>query len=134
MWVRPRPPHQTDPLPKRLVERFGYDTKAASHLVRLLTMGEEFLRTGHLQVRRTTDAPTLLAIKRGEWLLPDIREYAAVVRGRCEEALRLSPLPEEIDRAAVERLVVRVLADALAEQVEQARTPTAPDLSTPLWS
>src|SRR5690606_28167721 len=37
---------------KRLVEKYGYDCKAASHLIRLLRQGQEFLKTGKLQVVR----------------------------------------------------------------------------------
>jgi predicted nucleotidyltransferase len=37
---------------KALVERHGYDTKNAAHLIRLLRMGIEFLRDGELNVQR----------------------------------------------------------------------------------
>ncbi len=49
---------------KHLVELFGYDTKNAAHLIRLLRMGTEALVTGELRVFRD-DAPQLLEIKRG---------------------------------------------------------------------
>lgn len=57
---------------KQLVQKYGYDTKNASHLIRLLRMGLEFLRDGELQVVRP-DAAELLSIKRGEWSLAYIR-------------------------------------------------------------
>ena len=37
---------------KGLVEKFGYDTKNAAHLIRLLDMGIEFLNEGVLYVKR----------------------------------------------------------------------------------
>jgi hypothetical protein len=54
--------------PKRsaLEAKHGYDTKHASHLVRLLRMGKEILTTGDLTVRRK-DASELLAIRNGKW-------------------------------------------------------------------
>jgi predicted nucleotidyltransferase len=39
---------------KALVERYGYDTKNAAHMIRLLRMGIEFLRDGELNVSATT--------------------------------------------------------------------------------
>ena len=53
---------------KELVEKFGYDTKNASHLIRLLKMGIEALTTGELLIERP-DNNMLLEIKRGEWKL-----------------------------------------------------------------
>ena len=61
---------------KALVEHFGFDTKAASHLIRLLRMGIEFLTDGELQVTRHVDGPQLLEIKRGEWTLDQVKAEA----------------------------------------------------------
>jgi len=47
---------------KSLVEKFGYDTKNAAHLILLLRMGIEFLSVGVLHVKRH-DAQELLEIK-----------------------------------------------------------------------
>ncbi len=49
---------------KQLVEKYGYDTKNASHLIRLLKMGVEFLVEGELHVERE-DATQLISIKKG---------------------------------------------------------------------
>lgn len=107
---------------KKLIERFGYDTRNASHLIRLLHMGAEYLETGELQVKRTVDRDLLLRIKRGEWLLPDIRAYAAEVKARCNRALESSPLPETVDLDKIDRLVVLILADVLGDEWEGTRT------------
>lgn len=55
--------------------QFGYDTKHAMHLVRLLRMGHEILTTGNLIVKRP-DAKELLAIRAGEWKYEDVLKYA----------------------------------------------------------
>src|SRR5688572_25189955 len=47
---------------KAMVRKYQYDVKNAAHLIRLLRMGSEFLRTGELQVFRTTDAAELKQI------------------------------------------------------------------------
>ena len=58
-----------------LEEQFGYDTKHAMHLVRLLRMGAEALETGVLNVRRP-DAAELLAIRDGKWTYEELVKYA----------------------------------------------------------
>lgn len=58
-----------------LEEQFGYDTKHAMHLVRLLRMGAEALETGVLNVRRQ-DAAELLSIRNGAWEYDRVVEYA----------------------------------------------------------
>lgn len=98
---------------KALVERYGYDTKNAAHLVRLLHMGEEFLRTGALAVRRTHDREMLIAIKRGMWTLERVQKYADDMFGAMREAYAKSVLPDELDVAAIDAFVVRTLRGAL---------------------
>lgn len=61
-----------------LEEQFGYDTKHAMHLVRLLRMGAEALQTGVLQVRRP-DADELLSIRNGAWTYEQVVEYAEMM-------------------------------------------------------
>lgn len=58
-----------------LEEKFGYDTKHAMHLVRLLRMGVEALRDEVIVVKRP-DAAELLAIRNGAWKYEDIVKYA----------------------------------------------------------
>jgi predicted nucleotidyltransferase len=58
---------------KQLVDKWGYDCKNASHLIRLLRMGIEFLTDGKLQVFRE-DAPELIDIKTGKWSLEKVQK------------------------------------------------------------
>lgn len=54
---------------------FGYDTKHAMHLVRLMRMGEEILTTGEVLVKRP-DAKELLDIRAGKWTLDELLTWA----------------------------------------------------------
>jgi len=81
---------------KELVERFGFDVKNASHLIRLLKMGMEVLATGELLVERP-DNNMLLEIKRGEWELQRVLDYALSLFRLVDEALIKSPLPNKVD-------------------------------------
>jgi predicted nucleotidyltransferase len=58
-----------------LEEKYGYDTKHAMHLVRLLRMGEEALTTGQLNVFRE-DAAELLDIRNGSLTYDEVVSYA----------------------------------------------------------
>lgn len=58
-----------------LEEKHGYDTKHASHLVRLLRMGVEILRDEEVLVKRP-DAQELLSIRNGAWSYDEIIRYS----------------------------------------------------------
>ena len=95
---------------KALVEKRGYDCKNSAHLVRLLHMGEEYLRTGILQVRRTWDVDQIVSIKRGEWSLENVKAYAADRFVKLKDAVDHSVLPETIDEEEIERIVLTALS------------------------
>lgn len=95
---------------KQLVERHGYDTKNAAHLIRLLRTGIEFLRDGELNVDRGGyDATELLAIKHGEWSLERIKAEADRLFKRAEAVYDASTLPPRPDREKVNRLCVELV-------------------------
>ena len=90
-----------------LVSRFGYDTKNASHGIRILKQGIEFLADGYLRVDRSGfDAEELIAIKRGDWELATIKRYADDLFEDAKQMLLASPLPEKPDRARINELLV----------------------------
>lgn len=97
---------------KALVAEFGYDTKNAAHLVRLLKMGMEYLSDGHLQVERQ-DAPYLLDIKLGRWTLDEVKKEAARLFDLTEQAYINSPLPPKPDHDKINELCVHVVARAM---------------------
>jgi uncharacterized protein len=98
-----------------LAARLGYNPKAAAHAIRLLRMGEEFLRTGELRVYRTDDAAELRAIKRGEWTLAAIECEAERGFAALDAALAVSPLPPEPDRARAEAYLIETTRSHLRE-------------------
>lgn len=102
---------------KQLVEKFGYDTKNAAHLIRLLRMGIEFLNDGILYVDRgrAGDAPMLLSIKRGEWTLDRVKEEAERLFKRAEEAYDRCKLPRSVDTKKADELCIEVVRMALKQ-------------------
>lgn len=94
--------------------QFGYDTKHAMHLVRLLRMGYEILTTGDLLVRRP-DAAELLDIRAGKWTYEEVTKYADEM---VEKIDKLGPsgckVPATPDFSEVNRLVIRITQEHLA--------------------
>lgn len=95
---------------KELVERFGYDTKNAGHLIRLLKMGLETLTTGEIQVEQP-DNNMLLEIKRGEWTLKKVLDYADKLFQLMDEAYVRSPLQNRINESVVNTLCEDITMD-----------------------
>ena len=99
---------------KEIVDKFGYDTKNASHLIRLLRMAMEFLSTGELNVWRK-DAPQLLEIKRGEWTLDKIKDESDRLFKLSEEAFLRSKLPVKPDYEKAEKLLINILKESFSD-------------------
>lgn len=106
-WLRHRNPKRAE-----LEARYGYDTKHALHLVRLLRMGVELLETGEVRVTRD-DRDELLAIRAGAWSYDRLLEAAEGLRARMREAAAHSPLPETCDEEAANTLCADVVAAVL---------------------
>lgn len=99
-----------NPVRAELEARFGYDTKHALHLVRLLRMAREILTTGEVIVKRP-DAAELIAIRNGEWPYEDLIKWAASEDAALVELEARSPLPREPNRKGL-----NVFCDALIAQ------------------
>lgn len=97
---------------RRLVEQFGYDCKNASHLIRLLHMGIEYLKSGEMHVEREKDRDMLLAIKRGDWALERVTRLSEKLFQQAEAAYNRSLLPERPNDTVVNRLCVDVVREA----------------------
>lgn len=67
-----------------LEEKHGYDTKHASHAIRLMRMGLEILKFGIVNVYRHEDREELLAIRNGAWAYERILEEAKKLDDEAE--------------------------------------------------
>lgn len=104
---------------KALFETFGFDTKNACHLIRLLRMGIEFFESGQLNVnRREIDAEELLEIKHGEWSLDRVTQEAERLFLLAPEIVASSSLPECPSLVLVNKLAVQVAQIALEARGE----------------
>lgn len=106
-WLRNRNPARAE-----LEARYGYDTKHAMHLLRLLRMGEEILRDGTVQVFRP-DAEWLLSVRHGALSYEQVLTLAAEHRARLDQFVVASPLPEEPNTDAANDLLIGLQEDFL---------------------
>jgi hypothetical protein len=83
-----------------LEEKSGYDTKHASHLVRLMRMGMEILTESKVVVRRP-DAKEILAVKNGGWSYEQVMDYAKEMQKKLDEAYKTTKLPKAVDYEAI---------------------------------
>jgi len=87
---------------------FGYDTKHAMHLLRLMRTGLEVLETGNLEVRRA-DASELNAIRDGALSYDEMLAAAEALQARMEDAAKRSPLPADVDRQKLAALCTELV-------------------------
>lgn len=97
-----------NPARSALEEKFGYDTKHAMHLVRLLRMCGELLTEGVVRVRRP-DAAELLEIRAGAWTYDQLLEYSDKEDARLHEVVKTSKLPKQPDRKRLDALCVEMI-------------------------
>lgn len=88
--------------------KFGYDTKHAMHLIRLLTMCEEILRCNEVIVTRP-DASMLIDIRNGLWTYEDLMKLAEQKNEEIEEAAAKTTLPDEPDMEKLNDLCVEIV-------------------------
>ena len=99
---------------KELITQYGFDTKFASHLIRLLLEGKELLTKGSLQFP-LADRETLLAIKQGQWSIKDILDYADQLETEIDNLAKHSPLPSRPRLAEIEKFTIEILSDYICK-------------------
>lgn len=91
-----------------LVLKYGYDTKFASHLIRLLTEGIQLLRDSEL----TFPIPhvgEILDIKSGKWTINEVIKYADDLEAQLDDVLEKSSLPTTPRHKEIEELTIMLM-------------------------
>ncbi|HEV8248076.1 MAG TPA: hypothetical protein VGP93_20015, partial [Polyangiaceae bacterium] len=102
---------ERNPARAELEARFGYDTKHAMHLVRLMRTGLDLLESGELQVRRS-DAAELVAIRDGSLSYDEVVAEAERLQRRMQDSVARSPLPADVDHVALDALLFNLVRAA----------------------
>lgn len=111
---------ERNPARAALEATYGYDTKHAAHLVRLLRMGREILETGRVHVWRGPgggdDAAELRAIRDGAWTYEHLLDVVAAEEARLAAIMaeRRYVVPAAPDRAAIDALCLDLVDEALS--------------------
>lgn len=98
-----------------LEEQFGYDTKHAYHLVRLIRMCREVLETGKVIVKRP-DREELLAIRNGAWTYDKLIEFAESEEKSLNDLYNTSAtLPKTPDKKKIDSLCIKLIEKSLSK-------------------
>lgn len=98
----------------QLEAKYGYDTKHAYHLVRLIRMCREVLTTGKVIVKRP-DREELLAIRNGAWTYEQLIEFAEREDDNLNELYNnTNVLPKVPDKEKLDELCIKLVERALS--------------------
>lgn len=104
---------KNSPRRRELKDKFGYDTKHAAHLIRLMRMGLEVMQGRGVIVRRP-DAQELLDIREGKRSLEDIIDEAnRLDEWITELAEKNTELPKSVDNKFVDELAREMMLMSL---------------------
>lgn len=90
------------------IGKFGYDTKAAMHVIRLLNEGIEFIRAGTITLPRP-EKDLLIEIRTGEYgSLEKVTDLANRLFAELDAARETSSFPDDVDRGKINNLIADV--------------------------
>jgi predicted nucleotidyltransferase len=95
-----------------LERKFFYDCKHASHLYRLVTEGEELLRTGFITLPRP-DREILVDIRNGKFTYDQMMELVGDIDSRFNALYDSSSLPRSADVNKVDEMCVDIVQKSL---------------------
>ena len=101
-----------------LIEKFGYDTKYASHLVRILKMGIELLKEEVVKVKRP-DATFLLDIKNGKYKLEEIKAMVEDLMQQFKQAEQTTQLPDCSNYNEINNVLIEIVEDYFNKKKEE---------------
>jgi uncharacterized protein len=89
------------------IGKFGYDTKAAMHGLRLLYECMELMQNGRITLPRP-EKDLLIEVRGGSWTLERVLQHAQRLFKDVDDSVAKSPLPEKVKRSAISKLIARV--------------------------
>lgn len=92
---------------KELVDAFGYDVKAAYHVIRLMEQCEQVLSEGTLDLQRSRDV--LIAVRKGMWTEQEVRDYFSWKEAELGKLYHSSTLRYKPNQPAIKRLLLDCL-------------------------
>lgn len=92
---------------QELIQKFGYDTKMASHALRLYLEANELLSTGRITLP-LKENQLVLTVKKGEWNRERFLQECERLEALCDELYVKTSLPHGPDREGASNLLVEL--------------------------
>lgn len=106
-WLKTRNPKRA-----KLEAAYGYDTKHAVHLVRLMAECEELLTTGNIRFPRP-DAKFLKEVRNGYFKYDDLVKYADEMQAKFENLYKESTIQKTANYNKIDELLRKMYMSAL---------------------
>jgi predicted nucleotidyltransferase len=85
-----------------LMEKYGFDTKYAGHMIRLGLQGIELMQTGKIKLPMSGTESTLIRnIREGQWSMEQVLSYAETLESQLKKAIDRTSLREHPNNEAV---------------------------------
>ena len=117
---------KANPKRQETIEKYGYDTKFAYHIVRLILECEQILESGDLILDR--DREVYKSIRQGGWTLDEVKEWFDHKEKHLEDLYHSSELPKYPDNEKLKSVLIACLethygslTEALNEDTKYAR-------------
>lgn len=99
-----------------LVEKHGYDTKYAMHVIRLFLEAKEYMEEGEISLPNPK-VDLLIDIRKGKYKLSEVEEMGKQLDAEAVQAQTASPLPESVDLNAISQLLSDVYLDFWSRKI-----------------
>lgn len=111
-WLKNRNPARAE-----LEARYGYDTKHASHLIRLLIQATDILVKGTLTIKDPGRAKFLFEIRSGAWTYDELIAWADQAMNALEELYKRDdcPVPKKPDVNKIDELMMDIIREDFGE-------------------
>jgi uncharacterized protein len=99
--------NSTNPKRAAVIAEHGFDTKFASHAIRLGLECEQILIEGDLDIERNREV--LKSVRRGEWSIERIKEFCSQKERHLDDLYQKSTLRHSPDEEAIKDLLMNCL-------------------------
>jgi len=106
---------------EELVQKHGYDTKYAMHVIRLYLEAKEYMESGRITLPNP-NVEMLVAIRGGKYKLSEIEEMGKQLHAEAFAAQEKSLLPESVNPDAVSKLITDIYMDFWIAQRKDSAT------------
>lgn len=90
-----------------LIEKYGYDTKFAYHIVRLCLQGQQILETGDMDFAQNRDF--IKEIRNGALTLPELRDWYVRKEAELDKLYHSSTIPYSADMKFLKEILLACL-------------------------